>query len=741
MQTTSANLQRLTQISVGTTSVDGEAKNFSFQGPSLQSHVHVIGASRYGKSKLIEHIFRQKMKFRNSGFILIDPHGTLYHDLCVYIARAGLMQTDRIVLFNPAGNDRQKLGFNPIPPYANDPEYMAVEAENLTNTCLRAWGQDASTETPRIRRWLQNIFKTIIACDLTFVEAMALIQTKNIGLRQRMVQHAPRAIREDWEVFDALKPIHRQLEYMEGAGNRLRSFLLNPHLRRILGSKQNTLNIPAIMDEGKILLVNLHGGNKLDRDNMRLLGSLLVSEIFRASLARNPNDKRLRPCDVVIDEFPEYVNRDVARMLDQSGKFQTWLWLIHQHMAQLETSESEASRQIANSVKSNCSTKIAFGGLSYEDAKSVSLELFTGYMGVEQKRIKDEVYQQKEKRILTNIPVFSETESETETHGSSTSNADTYTETIGKASSGNSSWGSSSSGGHSQSGNRSRSSGYSKSSSSGYRFGDSGSGSDQYSLNHGTSHSSGSIRSDAWSNHSSWSNDSGGSSAYSRSRVYSESETTTHTNSHSVSHGKSRTRTDSPMLLPEYFQELSNRTYWSLPENQEIALAKLKNLKKQFAYIKQHNLEPILVKVDYVQSLPPSRLNSTSLQQLLDRVFDHDLTLYKSEKEMDGEIESRQLQFFGETLFESSTIWNVFSAQEKMQEEQEASKKESDNQTEEPKESRDTEPPKHEVMGSEDQIKKHQIQEQQSHQATESTKKHASKNEPFDQTLINPFDT
>lgn len=662
----SLDIQNLRKISVGTTSLDGQVANFSFQGPSLQSHVHVIGASRYGKSKLIEHIFRQKLDFKHSGFILIDPHGTLYHDLCIYVSRFAKKQRKRIILFNPAGNDEHKLGFNPIPAYANDPEYMAVEAENLTNTCLRAWGQDASTETPRIRRWLQNIFKTIIACDLTFVEAMALIQTQDLQLRRQMVKHAPRAIREDWDVFDALKPIHRQMEYMEGAGNRLRSFLLNPHLRRILGSKQNTLNIPAIMDEGKILLVNLHGGNKLDRDNMRLLGSLLVSEIFRASLARNPNEKHLRPCDVVIDEFPEYVNRDVARMLDQAGKFQTWLWLVHQHMAQLETSESEASRQIANSVKSNCSTKIAFGGLSYEDAKSVSLELFTGYMGVEQKRIKDEIYQQKEKRILTVVEGYSETESETNTHGSSISNGTSYSETISEGSSENKAWGEASSGGVSQSGHRSRSLGYGSSASSGYGYSDKGSS--QYSLNNAVSRSDSTSRTDSWSDHHSWSHNFSGSTQKSVNRSYTESESTTHTDSHSVSKGISRTRSQNPMLLPEYFQELSSRTYWSLPENQEIALAKLKNLKKQFAYIKQHNLEPILVKVDHVRSVPPTQLTKTSLQRLTKSIFESDPNLYKTVEEMNKEIEARQIEFFGKTLFESADFWEAFSSYEERQE-------------------------------------------------------------------------
>ncbi len=343
----------------------------------------------------MELLLRQDVQNRSCGVCLIDPHGKLYQDVLTYIATEKPTLADRVVLFNPFNDLENVIGFNPLP--AGEKDRFDYIEKNFVSACLKAWGQEDITDTPRIARWLQNIAHTLLVNDMTLLESAALISTeKNDHLRNALVQNVVNeVVRVDWTgIIEGNQ--QRRSEMIEGAGNRLISFLQNELIRLIIGQKDNVLDLPQIMAEGKILLVNLndqHG--RVTLPDAKLLGTLLVSELYRVARLRDPYDSRLKPFYIYIDEFAQYVSNDIAHSLEEVRKFKVFYLLAHQHLGQLKRDNA----YLYQSVLTNCKNKVVFGGLSFEDAEIMNKEIQEGF--VDLKTIKHTQTRIRERHIET----------------------------------------------------------------------------------------------------------------------------------------------------------------------------------------------------------------------------------------------------------------------------------------------------------------------------------------------------
>ncbi|WP_417822382.1 helicase HerA domain-containing protein [Terasakiella sp.] len=381
-----------------------------------QVHSHIVGSTGSGKSKLIEYLIRQDMKNPKCGLCLIDPHGQLYDDLVHYVSHRHPRLAKRIVLFNPAADLEQVLGFNPIP---TDTDDLEPTANQLTSSVLKALGQDSSIGTPRISRWLKNIFYPLVANKLTLLEAFPFFSIYDSSRRQDILKTIYKeTVLDDWVSFDKMSP-QKRIETIEGAANRLVHFLENRRIRHMIGQSAHTLDLGEIMREGKILLVNLNGGLKISHESTHLLGIFLVNELFRYAKLRNPDDKTLKPFHVYIDEFGQYVTRDIARTLEECRKNKVFMTLAHQHLSQLKTDDE----QLFNSVLTNCKNKYVFGGLSKKDAEIMADAIAAEYL--DPTEIKDEIISTKVHHEEETRTVLSRSQS------SAQSNAEGGNESIG----------------------------------------------------------------------------------------------------------------------------------------------------------------------------------------------------------------------------------------------------------------------------------------------------------------------
>ncbi|MBO6792095.1 MAG: type IV secretion system DNA-binding domain-containing protein [Dinoroseobacter sp.] len=395
---------------------------FGFTPKHRQNHTHILGSTGTGKSKFLELLLRQDVQNRGCGVCLIDPHGKLYQDILTYIATEKSTLADRLVLFNPFNDLENVIGFNPLP--AGEKDRFDYIEKNFVSACLKAWGQEDITDTPRIARWLQNIAHTLLVNDMTLLESAALISTeKNDHLRKALVQNVVNeVVRVDWEgIIEGNS--QRRSEMIEGAGNRLVSFLQNELIRLIIGQKDNVLDLPQIMKEGKILLVNLndqHG--RVTLPDAKLMGTLLVSELYRVARLRDPYDPRLKPFYIYIDEFAQYVSNDIAYSLEEVRKFKVFYLLAHQHLGQLKRDNA----YLYQSVLTNCKNKVIFGGLSFEDAEIMNKEIQEGF--VDLKTIKHTQTRIRERHIETTRRVRQEQFSQTTGQSDQRSSSSTISE-------------------------------------------------------------------------------------------------------------------------------------------------------------------------------------------------------------------------------------------------------------------------------------------------------------------------
>lgn len=343
------------------------------------THMQVIGASGTGKTKFLEHLIRQDILAEN-GLCLIDPTGNLYHDLVRWCETKGFLGRKKIALFDPAVED-WSFGFNPLDFGQDESKDVSFFVDSMVKACAQVWGGEDTDKTPLLKRCLRNTFHALVENGLTLLEAVDLIQPGESPLRTRLTATLRDPIaRTDWEGFRKMRR-HEFTEHFRSTTNRLMEFLASERIRRILGQQRRTLRFRTLMDEGYAVLVNLSSGRDVSEDNARLLGTLMLNDLFRKARGR-AKAKRCRPFYVYVDECSRFINEDIQRILDEGRQFGLHLILAHQHLAQLK----RAGEAVYGAVMTDARTKVVFGGLSPEDAKIMAEVVFMGEINLEEEK-------------------------------------------------------------------------------------------------------------------------------------------------------------------------------------------------------------------------------------------------------------------------------------------------------------------------------------------------------------------
>lgn len=336
-------------------------------------HTQIIGASGRGKSCLLEHmIFSDIMA--GQGLCLIDPHGYLYFNVLKRL-QAVDYPLDRIILLDPS-NDQFTQGFNPLHVSTKD---LSYHVDSMVAACGQVWGGEDSSRTPLLKRCLRLVFHALAEQNLTLVEALYLTSPANRIAREYLTRNIlDEVIQEHWRYFNSEKMTQRQFyEEVGSTINRIMEFLAATRIRNILGQRERALDCRRIMDEKFVLLVNLSSGRRVSRDNARLLGTLLVNDLFLTATERPPNSS---PFQLYVDECGLFVNDDIAHIAAEARKFGLHLVLSHQNLSQLK----RAGEDVYSSIMTNVQNKIVFGGLSVEDAKIMAETMFLGEIDLQE---------------------------------------------------------------------------------------------------------------------------------------------------------------------------------------------------------------------------------------------------------------------------------------------------------------------------------------------------------------------
>lgn len=338
-------------------------------------HMFIVGKSGSGKSKLIEHMVRQDLVFddRKPGVLLLDPHGDLVNDIVDFLAYTN--PNRRVHIFNPS-DEKYVSAYNPLRTGTADPDVLAKE---MASACAHVYGEH-SHSTPMIRETLMSVFYTLIENECTLAEAPFLttlddetgiheVLTSNLGDNE--------AVERKMRGFQALgatpKTRHEFHIQMSPADRRLYELNMSRPLRNMFGQTEGALNISQAMDDGDVVLVNLSTvGNKISNDDARLLGTLMLRDVYLSAMARPKIDGNIKPFYVYVDECYKFLNQDIENILDEVRKRGVHLTLACQRLGQLRSSGDE----MYNGVIGGTEVKAVFGGLEKNDAMEMADEIY-----------------------------------------------------------------------------------------------------------------------------------------------------------------------------------------------------------------------------------------------------------------------------------------------------------------------------------------------------------------------------
>lgn len=322
-------------------------------------HIYVVGGTGTGKTKFLEGIIRQDIRAKE-GFGVIDCHGDLTRDILRFISTLDDCDSiiERVILLDPTV-EYFAVGFNPLEvtkgvrPYA-----QALELVEVFKKIWEYWG-------PRMDELARNTLVTLSEAKLTLLEVQPLLTNDNFRAYLTKNLSNMEAQKYWYERYDSLSTKMKS-QYAEPLLNKTQAFVGDPVIKNIIGQRESSVNFREIMDQGKILLVNLSKG--FLKENSLLLGALLLAKIQMAALSRaNIRKSARRPWYLYVDEFQNFATDSFADILSESRKYGLSLVMAHQSLSQL-------NKFLRSSIFSNVLTQLYFA-VSREDARILASEI------------------------------------------------------------------------------------------------------------------------------------------------------------------------------------------------------------------------------------------------------------------------------------------------------------------------------------------------------------------------------
>jgi hypothetical protein len=329
---------------------------FGIKQPDRLSHLYVLGQTGVGKSTLLEQLARQDMR-AGRGLAVIDPHGDLVERLYGSLSE---VERDRVIYFD-AADPLQPYGYNPLRRVRTDKIPLAASGllEALKKLWPEAWGV-------RMEHVLRNSLYALLERQGSTLPDILRMYSDKAFRRGVVAGISNDVVRAFWKSEFANYPPRYAAEALAPIQNKLGALLSDPMLYRVLVAPKEPLSFRKIMDEGRVLLVNLSKG-RIGSDSSQTLGNLLVSTLGLAAFSRAetaPADRR--PFFLYVDEFQSFTTLSFANMMTELRKFGVGLTLANQHLHQLEP-------DIRHAVLGNAATLIAFR-TGVEDAALLAKE-------------------------------------------------------------------------------------------------------------------------------------------------------------------------------------------------------------------------------------------------------------------------------------------------------------------------------------------------------------------------------
>jgi len=346
----------------GETNFRNIKNKFGIRLDDRRRHLYVIGKTGMGKTAMLQNMAIQDIQ-NGKGVGFVDPHGEAAEELLDFIPSSRI---NDVIYVNPADLD-YPIAFNVMESVGL--EHRHLVASGLMGVFKKIWPDVWSAR-------MEYILNNSILALLEYPGSTLLGVNRMMSdpeFRSKVVAKITDPVVKSFWVNEFARYNQRyETEATAAIQNKVGQFISAPLIRNIIGQVKSTINMREIMDQGKILILNLSKG-RIGEDNSTLLGALLITKIQLAAMSRvDMPEKDRKDFFLYVDEFQNFATESFANILSEARKYRLALILAHQYIAQMDETVRDA-------VFGNVGTLISFR-VGAEDAEYLEKEFVPEFL-------------------------------------------------------------------------------------------------------------------------------------------------------------------------------------------------------------------------------------------------------------------------------------------------------------------------------------------------------------------------
>lgn len=310
-------------------------------------HMYVIGRTGTGKTEFLKSLMLQDV-LSGKGLCFIDPHGDAAEEMLELIPPE---RAEEVIYFDPSDTERP-FGLNMLEAYSEEQKHFVVAS--IIGLMYKLFDPNKTGIIgPRFEHGVRNAMLTAMSkAGSTFVEVVR-IMTDAEFTRELLPMVSDPVVRRYWTDQIAQTADFHKSEVLDYTVSKFGRFVTNKMMRNIIGQSQSSFNFRKVMDEGKILIMNLSKG-RIGEENSNFLGLILVPKILAAAMSRADVPMEKRPdFYLYVDEFQNFATDTFADILSEARKYRLNLIVANQFIGQI-------GEDLKNAVFGNVGTLVAF---------------------------------------------------------------------------------------------------------------------------------------------------------------------------------------------------------------------------------------------------------------------------------------------------------------------------------------------------------------------------------------------
>jgi hypothetical protein len=343
-------------------------------------HMYIIGKTGSGKSEFLKTMIMQDIR-AGEGLAVVDPHGDLVEDV---LAQIPPNRAEDVILFDPSDLDRP-MGFNMLE--ASTEQQKHFVANSIIGLMYKLFDPNKTGIIgPRFEHAVRNAMLTVMyEKGTTFIEVVRILTDQSF-VQELLPKVQDPIIRRYWTDQIAQTSDFHKSEVLDYIVSKFGRFVTNKMIRNIIGQSQSAFDFRKVMDEGKILLINLSKG-KIGEENASFLGLVLVPKILVAAMSRQDMEmSKRRDFFLYVDEFQNFATPDFAQILSEARKYRLSLIVANQFIGQME---EEIKNAIFGNVGTIASFRVGVNDASYlqrefqptfNETDLINIDRFNAYM-------------------------------------------------------------------------------------------------------------------------------------------------------------------------------------------------------------------------------------------------------------------------------------------------------------------------------------------------------------------------